>query len=808
MAIPTKIIRNLEEEGTIRSMNIDLSDSAEDRAAIIEVLRSKLYSNKILAPIREYSTNAFDSHVEAGCPNTPIEVTLPTMMFPEFKIRDFGIGLTPEEVEQIYIKYGRSTKRNTNAQTGQLGLGCKSAFAYGDNFVVTSFKDGIKSTYTLSISGVATLATQEPMTSDEKVGIEVTVPVNIDDVDGFQRQALNFFKYWKVTPVIHGGDIERIDELRKELEIKPLFHGDDWEIRPGRSGYYSGSDNDGIAVMGNVPYPIDWDQVHSKMKLDDKESVLFDFIRANKAILYVSIGTFDFSASRESLEFTEKTCKAITRHITKIIGSIFDILDTKIKSSASYWEALLTYTQIFGRGDEQLFKGDIHRLETYYKGKFSWNGVKIVSGSFEHIERWDNVLGFSEEAKWKNEQGVAIEGANPVMTVHTIENRRGRNRFKENYPSSYQFNSIPATTKNLIVINDLEKPILTKATVRYLFTAYKQPAPGRIHVLRFKDDAQKKHFYDTLYFESAPVIYMSQIINGVRTWLKSQRQSNDGNGPTGEPQPVRCIKIANRIDRWGSVQDIGWDRNSIDMHEEEGYYVELSGNYATVGDRQPNLGYISHNANTLFKALDEKVDYVYGFPLRTLEAKWFEEAKKTEQWVKLEDYFKANQDRITHGKGALLATAAKYFDYAGEYSNYNLGIKFCEKIKPLLTNQDGPMAKVCVEVTKDLNEMKQLAEALNFFKLETNQDDCDVDFKKLFSAVKKAYPMIELTDNYRYIRSNDRDYDSNITDSFVKKLAAYINMVDSQSKPEIEVENVIPNIFDNVGATTDEVVNV
>jgi hypothetical protein len=63
MAIPTPIVRELNETGILRTMAIDLSEDAEDRQAIIEVLRSKLYSDKALAPIREYATNAADSHV-------------------------------------------------------------------------------------------------------------------------------------------------------------------------------------------------------------------------------------------------------------------------------------------------------------------------------------------------------------------------------------------------------------------------------------------------------------------------------------------------------------------------------------------------------------------------------------------------------------------------------------------------------------------------------------------------------------------------------------------------------------------------
>ena len=39
---------------------------------IFGILRNQLYSNKPLAIIREYCTNAFDAHIDAGIPSRPI----------------------------------------------------------------------------------------------------------------------------------------------------------------------------------------------------------------------------------------------------------------------------------------------------------------------------------------------------------------------------------------------------------------------------------------------------------------------------------------------------------------------------------------------------------------------------------------------------------------------------------------------------------------------------------------------------------------------------------------------------------------
>ena len=142
IAQPTN--RNLASSGIKNTVSFGIKEGGF--AHIFNVLRNQLYSDKYKAVLREYAVNGVDAHIEAGCPDRPIEFTLPTALSPNLKIRDFGVALTQQEVNEIYAFYGESTKRNTNSQTGMLGIGSKSAFAYGDNFVINSFVDGKKHT--------------------------------------------------------------------------------------------------------------------------------------------------------------------------------------------------------------------------------------------------------------------------------------------------------------------------------------------------------------------------------------------------------------------------------------------------------------------------------------------------------------------------------------------------------------------------------------------------------------------------------------------------------------------------------------
>src|SRR4051812_10416252 len=83
-----------------------------------------MYSKPALACIREYACNAYDSHKAAGNPD-PIEVYLPTDLRQMFVVRDRGVGMAVDDILNIYTKYGKSTKRNSDDEVGMLGLGCK-----------------------------------------------------------------------------------------------------------------------------------------------------------------------------------------------------------------------------------------------------------------------------------------------------------------------------------------------------------------------------------------------------------------------------------------------------------------------------------------------------------------------------------------------------------------------------------------------------------------------------------------------------------------------------------------------------------
>jgi hypothetical protein len=181
---------NVQRDGVIGERK-KFGISEKNMSHLLGILRSKLYSNKALAVVREYCCNAWDSHLMNSDPR-PIEVTLPGPLDPVFRVRDHGPGMSQTTVEQTYIMYGDSTSRENDKAIGGMGIGSKAGFAYGDSFIVTSWNNGCKRTYSCVIDesrrGELACIDETPCLEEEH-GIEISVPVLPDDFERFQKCA-------------------------------------------------------------------------------------------------------------------------------------------------------------------------------------------------------------------------------------------------------------------------------------------------------------------------------------------------------------------------------------------------------------------------------------------------------------------------------------------------------------------------------------------------------------------------------------------------------------------------------------------
>lgn len=135
------------------------------------------YHNIYTAALREYVSNAVDSHRQAG-QSKPVEVTLPTAWGnSELVIEDFGVGMSYEDITEVFINFYSSTKRTSGEDIGGFGIGAKSGLGVNNQIVVTAVKDGLRNVLLYHRDGTTVtpqmMAVNEP--TDAPNGVKVQV---------------------------------------------------------------------------------------------------------------------------------------------------------------------------------------------------------------------------------------------------------------------------------------------------------------------------------------------------------------------------------------------------------------------------------------------------------------------------------------------------------------------------------------------------------------------------------------------------------------------------------------------------------
>lgn len=285
-----------------KTLDFGISSNAE----FFHILSSTLYTDQILAVVREVICNAWDAHIAAGITNTPIQISTEGN---KFTVKDFGKGIADADIKPIYCIYGASTKTQDGSQTGGFGLGCKAPFAYTEHFQVISCNNGTKTIYTMTKAstetggkpGVTTIAS---FPTDE-TGITVSVNLEDEDVSHFNN---------KIRTIVRNGGIKAI--FNGELLSTFDFTGSKDELYFAKSR--SGINAERVLLSyGNIIYLI---PIHEEYQVILKS--LSSFLRQinNKTgygltynlIIKAPPNSITVTPSRESLSLQEKTVTNLT----------------------------------------------------------------------------------------------------------------------------------------------------------------------------------------------------------------------------------------------------------------------------------------------------------------------------------------------------------------------------------------------------------------------------------------------------------------------------------------------------------------
>ena len=335
-------------------------------AKAFQILSSNLYSNPLGSMIRELSTNAYDAHVMVGKEHEPFHLTLPNRLEPSFKIRDFGPGLSHNDIMNIYTTFFESTKTNSNDMVGCLGLGSKSPFGVSDSFTVTSFFQGEKTIYSafLNEDRIPSIALFHKEPTDEPNGLEIEVAINADDFRVFNREVNGQLKYFKTKPLVFGNS-----NFEWNVDEEYLYSGNNWKMVKG-----GGSPR---VVQGQIQYPINVRNMGKEF--DDASPVVRELM--NKSVLFeVNIGDVNIAPSREALSYDAKTNQNIIKAAEKILEELPVQIAEAIQSAPSEYLARLQYFEILN--DLCLAGSCRHQTLVNYlleSGKITWNGIDVSS---------------------------------------------------------------------------------------------------------------------------------------------------------------------------------------------------------------------------------------------------------------------------------------------------------------------------------------------------------------------------------------------------------------------------------------------
>lgn len=320
MEINLKQLGSQAIDSSVGQKRMRLSDNAT--SMVFQLFTKNVYSNPIGTIVREITSNCFDSHIEAGV-NLPVLIkksidnqTQTTYI----SFIDFGVGMSPDRIDNIYGVYFESTKRVDNEQIGGWGVGGKSPLAYkrstghgegeyDNSFYVITVHNGMKYYYCIfegTESPIISLLHSEATTDGN--GTEVRIPVLERDVNTFIGEMTRQLYYFE-NLVFEG------------FENTSLMN--EYQITRTKTFLYRGNQylNNVHVCLGRVAYPIDY----NVLGLNSND---YNFPIA----LRLEVGDIGVTVSRESLDYSESTIKTLKKKLGEAKMEMIEMLTKQYDS--------------------------------------------------------------------------------------------------------------------------------------------------------------------------------------------------------------------------------------------------------------------------------------------------------------------------------------------------------------------------------------------------------------------------------------------------------------------------------------------
>ena len=360
--------------------------------------RNKIYSDKILAPIRETICNGWDENIKFNV-DKPLVIKVENINGQYvWSCRDYAKGLSEHDVRNVFGMYGASKKRDNNEQIGGFGVGAASPLAYTDSFYVTSYFEGVKSQYACVLGGgdngveVGSIykVSDEPTTES---GLEVSLDIT-KDYYSFHQKTIQFVQnFLPDANIIYSGMYEDVYKPLQPLLTKNV-DGFTINLYDGHGGFDSSYNYPYVAIrMGGVVY-----KMRSDIKVTNPKG---------KIVVDVPIGKLTIPISREDIEDTPNNRKVFD-DIQKAIDQIVEEDKSNIKTpkfgecvlgeyDSKYSGEWFTYSFSSTFPDSWDLKIKLNYLHTGYKHNIvnNKNTVYLIPNIISYkswVKRLDNYI--------------------------------------------------------------------------------------------------------------------------------------------------------------------------------------------------------------------------------------------------------------------------------------------------------------------------------------------------------------------------------------------------------------------------------
>ena len=444
--------QDVQTTGNAREMKL----SENKDSIVFQLFTSGVYKNAIGTVVREITSNCQDSHTEAGV-DKPI-VIRKNKEDNGFSVSfiDFGVGMSPERIYEIYGTYFESTKRVDNTQIGGFGIGGKTPLAYkrstgfGEDEYDNSFQiitrwNGKEYSYLIYEGEKAPIIDElnvEP--TKEGNGTEIRIPVLEDDMQKFVTEMTKQLYYFE-NVVFEGFEYKHSWETDADGKPKMVYPlSNEYQIVMGKNFIYRGDEySDYIHIcLGRVAYPIDY----GVLGLSQREYQIPIAIK-------LEVGDVPVVVSREEISYTETAIKLIKKKIEAVKKEIGEMLSKQYKDIQNldqYFQAKNEFGTLTFKNGSSVYVGELVDKQDVDFSNFKYNFMKMpndkqlfkfffeaktygkksrsryssnteFTGGYESLKKRDNLLYFEDDFNRKIVKQAYLK--DQYETYHIISKR-------------------------------------------------------------------------------------------------------------------------------------------------------------------------------------------------------------------------------------------------------------------------------------------------------------------------------------------------------------------------------------------------